>query len=80
MLLVYQISNQKKNGKHKFCEVFGINKIKDVKKKNLEENIKCLEDLSKGIEDMINGLKKLFEKINDNKENKKKKFKRFLLK
>ena len=64
------ISNikSKKNGKHKYCEVFGINKIKDIKKKNLEENIKCLEDLSKDIEEIINGLKKLFEKINDDKE------------
>jgi hypothetical protein len=64
------ISNikSKKNGKHKNCKVFGINKIKDNKKENLDENIKCLEDLSKEIEDIINGLKKLFEKINDDKE------------
>ena len=64
------ISNikSKKNGKHKYCKVFGINKIKDIKKKNLEENIKNLEELSKEIEETINGLKKLYEKINNDKE------------
>jgi gas vesicle protein len=58
----------KKNGKHKNCKVFGINKIKDIKKNTLEKNIKCLKELSKEIEETISDLKKLFEKINDDKE------------
>ena len=56
------------NGKHKDCKVCFIEKIKDKKKKKLNENINYLEELSKGLEQSINDLKKLFEIINLNKE------------
>ena len=55
-------------GKHKDCNVCSIKKIKKEKKKNLEENIKILNDLSNDIEQTINELKNILEKINKNKE------------
>ena len=59
----------KGNGKHKNCNVCNIEEIKDEKKNTLKNNIEYLEDLSKNIEKSINELKKIFEKINNNKEN-----------
>ena len=38
------------------------------KKNKLKQNIKCLEDLSNTLEQSINELKKIFDKINENKE------------
>ena len=59
---------EKGNGQHKDCDVCIIENIKDAKKNKLKENIKCLEDLSKNLDKSINDLKKLFEKINKDKE------------
>ena len=56
------------NGQHKDCEVCPINKIKDEKENKLKENIKILEDLSNDLEKSINEIKKLFEIINQKKE------------
>ena len=61
------------NGQHKDCDVCFIKDIKNEKKSKLKENIKCLEDLSNSFELSINELKKLFDKINKNKEELKKK-------
>ena len=47
-------------GQHKDCDVCIIEKIKDKKKIELNENIKYLEDLSINIDNMINKLKQLF--------------------
>ena len=58
----------KGNGYHKNCKIFYINKIKNIKKNKLNENIKFLEDLSSKLEDSIKELKIIFEKINENKE------------
>ena len=60
----------KKNGKgiHSECEVFPIEEVKDQMKKNLNQNINSLEELSVSLEKSINELKNIFEKINENKE------------
>ena len=58
----------KGDGKHKDCDVCIIDKIKDEKKNKLKENIKKLEDLSKGFEKSMNDIKMLFKKINDDKD------------
>ena len=58
----------KGNGYHKNCKIFCINKIKNIKKNKLKENIKFLEELSSKLEDSIKELKIIFEKINENKE------------
>ena len=55
-------------GKHKDCDVYFINDIKDEKKNKLIKNINILEDLSKNFEENLNELKNLYEKINLNKE------------
>ena len=59
----------KKNGQHKDCDVCIIKDIENEKKNKLKENIKCLEELSITFEKSINEIKKMFEKINENKEN-----------
>ena len=46
----------KKNGQHTDCEIYLIEDIKDKKKNKLNENIKCLEDLSNILENTINEL------------------------
>ena len=46
----------KTDGKHKDCEVYAIEDIKDEKKNKLKENIKCLKDLSNTLEQSINEL------------------------
>ena len=58
----------KGNGKHKNCEVFFIENIKDEKKNKLKENIKYLENLSNNFESSIKELKTIFENINKSKE------------
>ena len=58
----------KGNGKHKDCDVCFIKKIKNKKKNKLNENIQYLEELSKTIEQSLKDLKKIFAKINENKE------------
>ena len=59
---------QKGSGKHSKCDVCIIEDIKDKKKEILNENIKVLEELSKNLNNSIGDLKKLFLKINEEKE------------
>ena len=58
----------KNNGQHKDCNVCLIKDIEEEKKSKLKENIKILEDLSINFKQSIEDLKKLFEKINEDKE------------
>ena len=58
----------KKNGQHKDCDVCLIEDIENEKKNKLKENIKCLENLSITFEQSINEIKKMFDKINEDKE------------
>ena len=58
-----------KDGQHKDCDVFKFDEIKEEKRKILKENIKYLEQFSNTIENSINQLKKLFEDINESREN-----------
>ena len=62
----------KGNGQHSNCNICFITEIKDKKKSNLKKNIKILEDYSKNIEQSLNELKKIYEKINTDKEDLKK--------
>ena len=55
-------------GQHKDCDVCSIENIKEVKKNDLNDNIKYLEDLSKNLENTINELKNMFENINKKRE------------
>ena len=56
------------HGQHTDCDVCFIKDIKDSKKNKLKENINNLEDLSNKFENSFNELKKVFEKINEEKE------------
>ena len=58
----------KGSGKHGNCDLCLIEEIEKSKKDILNENIKVLEDLSKDLTNSIEEIKKLFEKINENKE------------
>ena len=64
------ISSIKKAGKgqHTDCDICSLEDIKNIKKGIFEENIKVLEELSNTFEDSIYKLKKIFEKINENKK------------
>ena len=57
------------NGQHNNCEVCKIVDIKNDKQNKLKENIKYLENFQNIIDQSINELKKIVEKINENKEN-----------
>ena len=59
----------KGNGEHKDCDVCFIKKIKKDKKETLNTNLKFLEELSQTLNNSIFELKKLYEKICENKEN-----------
>ena len=56
-------------GKHAKCKICLIEKIKEEKKNQLKENLKCLEELSKTFDESLNKLKQIIEKINESKEN-----------
>jgi len=56
------------NGQHTDCEVCFIKDIEVEKKNKLKDNIKYLKEFSNEIENSINKLKKLYEKINEDKE------------
>ena len=66
----------KGKGQHKDCNVCIIEKIIEEKKRQLNQNIKTLEDLSNVFNKSINELKMIFEKINENKDNLKTKIKK----
>ena len=61
------------NGQHSECDICYINDIKDKKKSKLKENINILEDYSKTIELSLNELKNIFKKMNEDKDELKKK-------
>ena len=56
------------HGQHSDCDVCFIKDIKNSKKNKLKENINNLEDLSNKFDKSFNELKKVFEKINEEKE------------
>ena len=58
----------KKIGQHTDCDICLIEDIEKNKKEKLEENIKCLEDLSINLQQSINDMKILLEKIEKEKE------------
>ena len=55
-------------GLYKLKTIKNINKIKNIKKNKLNNNIIYLEELSIQLEELIKELKDLFKKINENKE------------
>jgi len=58
----------KGNGQHSECCVCLIDDIKESKRNKLLENIKSLEDLSNTFQQSMNELKKIFNNINNNKD------------
>ena len=54
---------------HKDCDICLIEDIEKEKKNKLKENIKILEDFSNSLQMSINKLKKIFEKVEKDKEN-----------
>ena len=58
----------KEHGQHTDCIVCSIEDIKDEKMNKLNENIKCLENLSSNLQESIKKLKMIFEKNEKNKE------------
>ena len=52
----------KKIGQHTDCDICLIEDIEKDKKEKLEENIKCLEDLSINLQQSINDIKKYLKK------------------
>ena len=67
-------------GQHHDCNVIPIEDIQEHKLNKLKENMKYLEDISIKIEKTVNELKQVFEKINESKEELKKKYLQYLLK
>ena len=63
-----KIKGKKNDGIHSNCDACFIEEIKDEKRKQLKENVECLENLSKNLENSIKELKGIFEEINNNKE------------
>ena len=58
-----------KNGQHSNCDICSIKDIEKEKHEKLKENIQKLDNMSNNLKDKIDELKKIFEKINENKEN-----------
>ena len=58
----------KGNGDHGDCNICLIEDIKEEKKKKFSDNITQLKDLSKSLEESINKLKKIYDNINNMKE------------
>ena len=56
------------DGQHKDCEVCLIKDIKEEKMNQLNDNIKCLEDLENQFNEDFNQLKEIFQKIEKDKE------------
>ena len=54
-------------GKHAYCDIYRLNETVDYKKKCFDENIKTMKYFSENIESQIFELKKLYEKINEDK-------------
>jgi len=60
--------NEKGDGEHYDCNVCTIEKIKDEKKRTLNNNIKKLQEISAAFEESIKEIKSLSDKINKKKE------------
>ena len=58
----------KENGKHSDCDICTIEDVKNEKKNKLKENIANLEELSIKLDETISELRKIYEKIYENKE------------
>jgi len=58
----------KGSGQHFDCDVCLLEEIKEEKKKKLTDNIKYLEEFYDKIKNTINEIKKIFENINEKKE------------
>ena len=58
----------KGKGQHTDCDICTIQDIEKEKEKNLDKNIKSLENLSELFQSSIKEISELFEKINENKE------------
>ena len=58
----------KKIGPHTDCDICLIEDIENDKKEKLDENLKCLEDLSINLQQSINDIKIILEKIEKEKE------------
>ena len=58
----------KGNGQHKDCEIYKIIEIKNIKKENLDKNMKKLDELSQKLEPNIKEIKDIYEKLNERKE------------
>ena len=59
----------KNNGIHSDCDICFIEDVEQEKKNKLKDNIKCLENLSISLQNSIEEIKKVFQKISENKEN-----------
>ncbi len=59
---------RKGKGQHTDCDICIIEDIKNEKEKNLENNINCLDNLSKTLQESIDKLKTIFQKISQDKE------------
>lgn len=59
---------KKEYGKHKDCEILIIEDIQQEKEKQFIQNYKLIEDFSEKNQDYINNLKKILDKINEDKE------------
>ena len=55
-------------GEHHKCDISLIEDIKNIKKNNLIENIKLLEELSINLHESINKLKGIIDNISKNKD------------
>ena len=55
-------------GKHKDCEIYLLEDIKNDKINKLNDNIIYLEELSKTLQESVIKIKEIYEKINENKE------------
>ena len=64
----------KGKGEHSSCDVHYLEDIKELKKNKLKDNIIILEKLSIEMHESINKIKNAFNKINERKDNIKKKF------
>ena len=64
--------NERGEGQHKDCNICYIEKIESIKKNNLKENIKCLEELEYKFNESLISLKKIYDSIESDKNELKK--------
>ena len=56
-------------GQHMDCDICCIEDIKDEKKEGIKGNIKLLEELSSKFNDTFNEIQKIYQQLNEDKEN-----------